>query len=532
MRAWIIISLAVTLLGLTACSKEEEPQIQAGERAAERAEEPAPAKAPESIRASAIAGSWYPDDEKELRGLITKYLDRAEEAPLDGHLFALIAPHAGYRFSGQVAAWSFRQVAGKNYNRVIVLAPSHQAGFRGFSIMDVDAYSTPLGVVLLDESACIQLAAHELHVRDDAVHVREHAIEIELPFLQQVLPDGFHLLPVLVGQLEEHDAEKIASALKPYLSEQTLVVISSDFTHYGPNYQYVPFTTDVSANIEKLDMAALKPALAGDYDQYVACLREKQPTICGRNALAILLKMLPPGSQGRLLKYDTSGRMMSDFRNSVSYVSAAFSVPEGALPSVEEGMLTVAEQQTLLRLARETIETRLRTGDMPEDVEARHAITPALKEKAGAFVTLKIGDTLRGCIGRIGYPDEAGSLLPIYRTIMLMSVQSALRDPRFRPVQAEELDSISIEISVLTIAREVGGSEDFIPGRHGIIISQGGRSAVFLPQVAPEQGWGRDETLRHLCLKAGLPEDAWKEEGMKFFIFTAQVFSEHSSRGA
>jgi len=473
------------------------------------------------VRSPALAGTWYPDGRTELEHTVDRFLADAEKARLKGRLIALIAPHAGYAWSGETAGHTFRQIGGEQFRRVIVLAPTHYGNFRGFSIMDVDAYATPLGEVALDRDLCRDLAEHDLHVKADALHSREHAIEIELPFLQRCLKE-FKLVPILVGSLSADDAKEIADALRPYVSaEKTLIVVSSDFTHYGRRFGYVPFTDNVEENIRKLDMNAVKLILKKDSAGFEAHLKKTGATICGRNAIAILLHLLPENAEGQLLKYDTSGRKTRDFANSVSYVSVAFS------PAGDDG-LSLEEKKTLLRIAREAIEENLSAGGRPValDVSDASRFAPSLKAKAGAFVTLKKHGRLRGCIGRIGYPEIADSIPPLYRTVTLMAVQAARHDHRFRPVRQEEMKEIKIEISVLTIAKEVSGADDFQVGKHGIIIRKGERSAVFLPQVAPEQGWDRADTLRHLCRKAGLRVDEWKEPGMKFFVFTAQVFDE------
>lgn len=291
----------------------------------------------------------------------------------------------------------------------------------------------------------------------------------------------------------------------------------------------MPFVDDLENRIRKLDMGAVECLLRKDGRAYAKYMETTRATICGRNALAILMTLLPEASRGALLNYDTSGRMTGDFSNSVSYVSAAFTLPvdaENPLMNANDAGLSPDEQKTLLRIARDTLNACARNQPLPDPEGGGTALTPKLKAKAGAFVTLKRRGQLRGCIGRIGYPELADDLPSLCKTIALMAVQSALHDHRFMPVKPDELDEIDIEISVLTIAHEVGGYEDFEVGRHGIIIRRGRRSAVFLPQVAPEQGWDRAETLNHLCGKAGLPENAWREPDMKFFVFTAQVFDE------
>ncbi|MGD0999533.1 MAG: AmmeMemoRadiSam system protein B [Candidatus Brocadiia bacterium] len=529
-------ALCVLLFG---CGRSE-PMMPMPSATAAAAEPSAPdLPAPKlAVRMPAVAGGFYPADPKALRATVDACLAEATAAEFKGRILALIAPHAGYEYSGRVAGFSFKQVRPGAFQRVIVLGPSHYGAFRGFSIMDVGAYATPLGEVPLDRPVCAKLAAHELHVRADEFQMREHSVEVELPFLQAALGE-FRLVPILVGFLGPGDAEKIAAALREYLTPSTLVVISSDFTHYGASYEYVPFTKDIEQNLHKLDFGAVDLILAKDYGGYVKYMRDPAPTICGRFPIEVLLKLLPAEAEGRLLKYDTSGRVTGDFSLSVSYVSAMFTVPADWKPAaaaattpaapIEEKALTAEEKKTLLRIARDTLEAFVRTGRPPEIAADPSALTPSLKAECGAFVTLnKKNEGLRGCIGNIGYADPPlrRGLMPLYKTVANMTVEACSQDPRFEPVRAGELKDIELEISVLSLARQVRGPEDFEVGRHGIIIRKEGGGAVFLPQVAPEQHWTREETLDHLCVKAGWPPDEWRKPGMAFYTFTAQVFAE------
>jgi len=477
------------------------------------------------VRESALAGKWYSAERSRLRDAIDSFCGDAPDAKLKGRLVALIAPHAGYAWSGRVAGYAYRQVKADAVKRVIVLGPSHYAGFRGFSIASADVWRTPLGDVAVDTTVCDKLRGHRLHVANEAWQKPEHSLEIELPFLQRTA-GGFGLVPILVGQLRPGDAAVIAAAIKPYVTEDTLIVVSSDFTHYGPRFQYVPFEKSPAESLRKLDMGAVDLILKKDFEGYMAYLRKTKATICGRYAIEIMLKLLPKEAEGRLLKYDTSGRMGGDYSNSVSYVAAVFTTGEKGAPVERTAQLTEKEEEILLRIARTTLNTTIKSGRVPEGFEKFYELTPALKGKSGVFVTLKENGRLRGCIGRIGYPEVADKLPPLYECVRLMTVESAMRDPRFPAVEANELEDIWIEISVLTIAQEVAGPQDFKVGRDGIIIRKGSKGAVFLPQVAPEQGWDRATTLSHLCVKAGLSADEWGRPGMRFFTFRAQVFDE------
>ena len=476
---------------------------------------------------------WYPNHRDELRKTADRMLAEAEPARPDGRLVALISPHAGFRFSGGVAAHGYRLVDAKRFDRVLLIGVAHRAPLRGASIPDVDAYRTPLGDVPLDLAACEQLRRHPLFSSVPAVHRREHSLEIQLPFLQRRLK-SFRLIPIAVGSVDDRDCEQMARALKPVVTSRTLVVVSSDFTHFGADFGYQPFTSDIEANLGKLDRRAFDLIVKRDTAGFDAFLTETRDTICGRNGIKVLLRLLPTESRGTLLKYDTSGRMLKDWGSSVSYASISFHVPDFSEPVAAESAeptapvaatarLTQAEKQALLKLARASLALWVREHAEPDLKKLGITLTRELKAKRGAFVTLKVGGQLRGCIGYIE-PREA-----LYRTVMENAKNASTRDWRFRPVDARELAGIEIEISALTVPIEIRSPDEFVVGRHGIILRKGRRGAVYLPQVAPEQGWDRSTTLGHLCRKAGLPVDAWRKPGMRFRVFEAEVFHEQGA---
>ena len=468
-----------------------------------------------AVRSPAVAGRFYPADPAELRRTVERLLAGAPAAaPVPG-IRGLIVPHAGYVYSGATAARAYAAVRGSAFRTVMILAPSHYSAFRGLSIPDVSAYRTPLGDVPLASEACRALRrASPLIAAREAAHAREHSVEVELPFLQATL-GRFSLIPILVGRLEPGDYPLLADLLAPYVRDGTLLVASSDFTHYGPAYGYVPFTREVERRIRDLDSQALDRILALDRPGLLAWRERTGATICGIRGIGLLLELLRrgPAVRGRILGYTTSGALAGDFTNSVSYAAVLF---HGRDPVMS---LTPAEKKSLLVLARRALEARLRDGRDLADPPPGVALSPRLREPAGAFVTLERDGELRGCIGFIE------PIRPLYRAVMENAVSAATRDFRFPPVEAEELPRIRIEISVLTPLREIPGPEAFEPGRHGIVLEKQGHRAVFLPQVAAERGWDRETTLEHLCRKAGLPPDAWRR-GARFQVFEAEVFRE------
>ena len=473
------------------------------------------------VREPAVAGSWYLGDEKSLRKVVDKYFEKAKIPELEGDVVGIIAPHAGYMYSGQCAAYAFKPVVGKKFSRVIVLAPSHRAYFRGASIPNYTHYETPLGLIELDRPTCEGLLKEKLISSHAGAHRDEHSLEIELPFLQRAIGD-FKLVPILVGEMTKDDYYSLGKVLKKYISEDTLLVASSDFTHYGSAYGYLPFTTDIKANLKKLDQGAIERIVARDLEGFLEYKRKTGTTICGFRPISILLAALPEDTRGHLVHYYTSGDITGDYRSSVSYAAIVFT--KGAFGLSEE------EKEALLGLCRYTLESFLKEGKSPmrqsrygdgaasSPSEAGVKLTPTLKEKSGAFVTLRNAGRLRGCMGYI-LRD-----LPLYE-VVINATKWAAKDPRFQvnPVTLEELESIRLEISVLNPLRKISNIEEIELGRDGVVIVKGNCQALYLPQVAPEQGWDRQTMLRHLCLKAGLSPDAWKET-CEFYVFTTECF--------
>jgi len=477
---------------------------------------------------------WYPRDGAKLEAAIDGYLEQAKVPGDVGDIAGIIAPHAGYRWSGLATAHSYKAVKSSDYEVVVVMAPTHSSRFTGASILNVDSYGTPLGSVPLDRDVCDDLLAERPFTCVPDAHAREHSLEIQLPFLQRVL-DDFQLVPVVFGQVSNEEMWMAADALKQGLAgRRVLYVASSDFTHYGMRFNYVPFTFDMKARLAELDGGAVDRIKAKDFDGFTDYKQRTSATICGWRPISTLLALAEDNWQAKQLTYYTSGDLTNDWSSCVSYVSLVFAIGDDSAPAEEcaartavssetaetEDVLTSDEQDVLLRLARDTVETYVRDGRRLEVDEQKYPLTPSLKEKSGVFVTLKKQGRLRGCIGHIM------GRVSLYQGVVENGINAASRDHRFPPVRPDELADIDVEVSVLTPFREVPTAEDFVPGKHGIYITKGHYSAVFLPQVASEQGWDRAETFQHLCAKAGLPMDEWKRLGMQFHVCTGQAFGE------
>jgi len=277
----------------------------------------------------AVAGSWYPSDPEKLARQVEEMLDRVPEPSPSRPIRAVIEPHAGYVYSGPVAAFGFRRLKGETRKRVVLLGPSHYAGFAGATLPEAEAYRTPLGDVTIDAAAVATLARRPGYRVSDGPFGPEHSLESEIPFLQRVLQPGWRLVPVLIGagSTAAH-LDAVAEGLKTICDERTLLVVSSDFTHHGSAFHYAPFRQGVAEGVRRLDMGAIEHITAGNlrgFEDYVA---ETGATICGRAAIGVLLRTLPPGSRGELAAYDTSGNITGDWSHTVSYASLVFPAAE------------------------------------------------------------------------------------------------------------------------------------------------------------------------------------------------------------
>ncbi|UCG59994.1 MAG: AmmeMemoRadiSam system protein B [Phycisphaerales bacterium] len=478
-------------------------------------------RVPKSVLRSSLAGSWYPADPAALRGQIEGFYKKAEVEPRDDTI-AVILPHAGYRYSGQTAVEGLKRI-GRQYKRIIVIGPSHRVYMEDvLSVPRVTHYETPLGEIPLDVEFIGRLLQYPVFQNVPRAHTEEHSVQIEVPLLQHKQKD-FKLVPIVAGQCSLDAVRRAGDILRSLVDNETLVVASSDFVHYGSPHRYVPFRENIPEQIKKLDMGAFAYIAKLDDAGFLQYKKKTGATICGSIPIAILLSMMSEGAETELVSYTTSGELMGDFSNSVSYLSAAFAgawqnAPE-IRPEKAGAELTDEDKRQLLTLARKTIRYVLGNRRLPEPSELGFEVTEAVKPPRAAFVTLKKNARLRGCIGDI-YPQR-----PLHKSVALNAVYASLRDGRFPPVTEAELDEIEIEISALTTPRPVESANQIRIGTDGVVLNKDGHSAVFLPQVAPEQGWDLEQTLTQLSRKAGLDGEAWRD-GASFLVFQAEVFGE------
>jgi AmmeMemoRadiSam system protein B/AmmeMemoRadiSam system protein A len=463
-------------------------------------------------RPPAVAGSFYPDDPVELRAMIEGFLAEAPAVRLPGRPLAVVAPHAGYVYSGRTAAAGFAALAGTKYDTVIVIGPSHHYSFDGSAIYADGPYRTPLGDVAPDKELIDAIIARGERITANPLpHLPEHSVEVEIPFLQVVLGD-FKLVPIVMGNSSRATCEELARAITEAAGDKKiLIVASSDLSHYHPRPDARKLDGVFRTYLEKNDPEGL-------YDALVLGTTEA----CGGGpVVAAMLAARALGSTDVVVtKYDDSGTETGTTDAVVGYVSAVI-CRRGPAPAGEgdtgESLLSKTEKGTLLGIARRTIESGLTGGPFPE----YSGDSPALVKKSGAFVTLRKHGNLRGCVG------FTEPVYPLWEAVMRAAALAAFRDTRFSPVTKGELRDITIEVSVLSDLKAIKSADEIVIGKHGVVIRKGGNSGLFLPQVPIDQGWNRDEYLRYLCVeKAGLLPDDWKAPDAQLYIFTTDVFSE------
>lgn len=478
------------------------------------------------IREPAAAGKFYTESAVKLKLAIEKFMQDAVPAKVK-YPVAVIVPHAGYIFSGQICSDGFKQVSREQYDVVVILGTNHtNPNFEKISIYPGGGFRTPLGTSLIDSDVVSSLIAADPTdcTLDKSLHENEHSVEVMVPFVQVIFPKA-KIVPVVVGSPDVQMCTRFGQALAKVLkSKRALIVASSDLSHYPNAKDATAVDKETLEAITTLNPALLHSTIQSQMDRRIPQL---QTSACGEAPImaAIAAAKSSGATRGTIISYTNSGDSLIGERSRVvGYGAVVLARGEEAINSGGQvapfassgaGSLQPSDKKTLLTFARETISRILLTDTVP----LVRGFSPRAQQHQGVFVTLKKKGELRGCIGRI-IGDE-----PLCKLVGAMAIQAALNDRRFRPLSADELNDIEIEISALTPLKQVPGIRDIVIGRDGVWLDKDGHSAVFLPQVAPEQGWNREEMLDNLCLKAGLSSGCWKE-GAKFSTFQAVVFSE------
>ena len=487
----------------------------------------------------AVAGKFYPASASQLQTQVDHMLDAAPDVPLTGALAGIVTPHAGYVYSGGVAAAALTHLRGRSYDTIVLVGPSHYFSFDGVALHARGSFRTPLGSVPVDEEMCAALTDASPHIDSNPdVHAPEHGLEVQLPFLQRLLTD-FRIVPVVISDFSDPNCSLLADALtRAVEGRNALVLTTTDLAHY-PGYEDA--TASDTAMVEAMESFDPEEVRARS-DAYLSrSIRNLRTAMCGLGPVVSGIRHAQQtGATGfQSLMYANSGDVVGGQRDQVvGYVAAAFvdadreeTVDPGAserprpatvTAPAQDGDVPEDAQRAMLHVARDAmvrhVEAReaasLDTYGFSEDVAARFA------DRRGVFVTLKGGGSLRGCIGVIVTGDRLADTIP------RMAIAAATEDPRFPTVTAEEAPLLEVEISVLTRPRRITDLETIEVGRHGLIVRQGQKQGLLLPQVATEQAWNRRQFLAYTCLKAGLDPRAFEDPATTTETFTAHAFSE------
>jgi AmmeMemoRadiSam system protein B/AmmeMemoRadiSam system protein A len=457
----------------------------------------------QGLRKAVFAGGFYDGDKATLAARIDSYFAAIKELPaVSGEVRALICPHAGYDYSGPTAAYAYKLVQGKPYETVIIIGTSHQYGLDGASIYLKGAFETPLGAVPVDEELASTIAKASGFSYVAEAHAKEHSVEVQVPFIQKALPDA-KIVPIVLGYPTRRNVYALAEGLaKACAKKRVLIVASTDMSHY---------LSKADGNATDAKTIALVKNISADTLIYRCANGEN--IMCGGGGVAAALIALKKAGQPKVevLHYADSSEATGDESHVVGYFAAAITVGEAA--PAAEFTLSLDEKKELLQLARLSVETYV----TEKKVVAAETQNANLLSERGAFVTLKKRGDLRGCIGFI---EPVTSL---WETVIQTAIYAATEDPRFNPVTPVELKELEYEISVLTPLKRIDNPSVVQVGRHGLVIAMGRNRGILLPQVPVENNWDRETFLCQACVKAGLPEDAWKK-GAEISVFEAIVF--------
>jgi len=452
----------------------------------------------EAVKAPNVAGVFYPSEPEILKKEVDNFIQGAEYQDIKGELIALISPHAGYQFSGQVAGYAYRNLHDRPVKTVIIIGPAHYFPFRGISVYKEGFFRTPLGDVEIDEKVSGLLIKEEMDVSFiKEAFLKEHSLEVQLPFLQRTLK-RFRVVPVLVGSPTERSLQHVIPVLTELLRKQrdVLIIASSDLSHYH-TYE----------EARKMDMMFIDAILRLAIEELQGLLSRGEVEACGAWPVIITMAVARNlgATEGILYKYANSGDITGDTRRVVGYAAIGLYKKE----------LSPGQRSFLLKIARETIFSYVKEKKIPRF----NIIDRRLMASGATFVTIKDRyGNLRGCIGNI-FP-----VMPLYESVQKNAIAAATADPRFPPLRPEELEGLSVEVTVLSPLERITDPEDIVIGRHGLFIVKGSKSGILLPQVPVEFGWDRKTFLKEVSLKAGLPEDAWKDG--ELYRFTAEIIKE------
>ncbi len=487
-------------------------------------------------KASHLNPTWFDaPDGSDLEKYINNKVKTFTKAKPIGKISALVVPHAGYAYSLDTALEAYALLKKEDYDRVLVLSPCHRYPFfEKVGIEPVGRLKTPTGEISFDKDFSEKLKMLEEVVEIEEASKAEHSIHVQMPLIRHFLGDipvaGLMFGKWKYGKSMEDFAKNLYKILDTYDGGigRTLFIVSTDFTHYGANFGYLPFVEDIKSNIEQLDQNVYQAFAAHEIELFEKVMHKTKATVCGQVALKFLLTLMPNKIKAEQVAYTTSAENTGDYSHSVSYLSAlvfaewkkGFNARLPEISEEEKSRFTSEEKQMMLDIAKACVQYSVQYDQVAQvDYDT---VPEKFKEDCAVFVTLEKNGQLRGCIGDI-VPQR-----PLIDSIIQRAYSAALEDRRFEKVRVDELPYIDVEISVLSPLMPIISYKDIIIGKHGVILQKEKNSAVFLPHVATEQGWNKEEMLMHLAQKAGLNPHEIKEnwDQCTFYVFTAELIKD------
>jgi AmmeMemoRadiSam system protein B/AmmeMemoRadiSam system protein A len=476
-------------------------------------------------RQPVAAGSFYPADKESLTKDIKQRFENCIKSPGNWNVRAIISPHAGYVFSGKVAASAFSSIPGNSvYKNIFIIGSSHVMAFDGASVYSSGDYITLLGRVEVNKKIANTLKQeHKVFNFPEDAHIKEHSIEVQLPFIQYYFKNNPLIIPIIIGTEDEDKIKQIAEALRPWFKPENLFIISSDFSHYPPYKDAV-----------EVDNATAMGIVSGNPLTFLEVLRKNSArkvsglatSMCGWTSGLTLLYLTTVNSmlEYKLVDYRNSGDSPYGGKNEVVGYNAITVVEKiQNIKSTQEAgnefSFNDEEKLMLFKIAKNSILSRL-TGkkvSLPDEKD----MPAKFKTPMGAFVTIKINGALRGCIGRFISSD------PLYKVVDASAYSSAFEDPRFLPLTMEEFKKTNFEITVLGPLKKINNINEIVLGKHGIYIKKGLNSGTMLPQVATENGWTVEEFLGYTSReKVGIGYDGWKDA--EIYIYEGVVLEDNN----
>jgi AmmeMemoRadiSam system protein B/AmmeMemoRadiSam system protein A len=474
-----------------------------------------------SDRQPYAAGRFYPQDKETLDRDLTALFQKCKKNSVgDGRIRAIISPHAGYVFSGETAASAFSCVPeDAMYKNIFIIGSSHVMAFDGASIYYSGDYITPLGKVTVDKEIAARLRKNKVFDFPETAHIKEHSLEVQMPFIQHYFRKSPPVIPIIIGTNNIKTIKLIAEALKPWFTPDNLFVISSDFSHYPPYKDAVETDRKTALSIVSGDPEVFIKTLKDNSSEKIKGLAT---SMCGWTSGLTLMYLAQNEKDIKfnIVDYTNSGDSPHGGRDEVvGYNAISLTETKHEMQGKRadtELSFTEKEKEQLFNIARNSVLSKLEgNGKMVEDNE----ISPKLKEPMGAFVTIKINGSLRGCIGRFTSSE------PLYKVVRASAITSAFEDPRFPSLKKEEYPKTDFEITVLGPMKKINDISEIVLGRHGIYIKKGTNSGTMLPQVATENNWTREQFLGYTSRdKAGIGWDGWKNA--EIYIYEGTVLEE------